>query len=128
MSRLHGDRFRVTPAGADIAPQSYMLTVTWTGNTVSSSTGFYKKSVGKLEVWVSFVISVGTVSGAVSIPLPTGYSSALATPAICTSLTGAFAPTAMQAAAGALTNAVSGANSVAGVLTYLFYISIPTTV
>lgn len=77
MSRLHGDRVNGLVTGqamGALRPIAYTPVVTWAGNTITTQSGFYLKTMGKLEIWVSFVETVGTATAALTITLPGTYT------------------------------------------------------
>lgn len=57
-----------------LRPIAYTPAVVWAGNTITTQSGFYLKTPGLLQVWVSFIETVGTATAAVSISLPAGYT------------------------------------------------------
>lgn len=131
MSRLHGDGLGLPISGIGGGPIAYTPVVTWTGNTITTQSGFYLKTPGLLQVWVSFVESAGTASAVVTVTIPTGYTAvtmagSLATAVgtlVCTSNNSIFE---LSAAAGATTS-VATVNTVNGVVTtWLATMQIPT--
>ena len=109
MSRLHGDGLGQPVAGPTInVPVAYTPVVTWTGNTITTQSGFYMKLPGLLQVWVSFVETAGTVSAALTITIPTGYTAVTMAGSLNASVGRLFQPTGATAydfvaAAGATT-------------------------
>lgn len=69
MSRLQGDGFGL-PLGVAGTPMVYAPVVTWTGNTIGTTSGVSLKSPGKLEVWVTFVETAGTTVNLVTVTIP----------------------------------------------------------
>lgn len=132
MSRTHGDGFGQIMAGGG-TPVAYAPTVTWAGNTITTQSGFYLKTPGLLLVWVSFVESAGTAVAVLTISLPTGYTAVTHTGSLASSVgmvaraTTIGANTALQAAAGALTQVITGATVTGAVDTWVAFMQIPTT-
>lgn len=113
-------------------PVAYTPVVTWTGNTITTQSGFYLKTPGKLEVWVSFVETVGTAAAIITITIPTGYTAVTMAGSLgagvgflCNSANSTSV--GFLAAAGATTQIASSNASTSGVVgTWSGYFSVPT--
>lgn len=111
---------------------AYTPVVTWTGNTITTQSGFYIKEPGKLLVWVSFVESAGTAVASITITIPTGYTAVSMAGGLSTGVGmlsssiagGTFV--GMVAAAGATTQVVSAATLIGAVATWYISMQIPT--
>ena len=130
MSRNHGDGFGQIMAGGG-TPIAYTPVVTWTGNTITTQSGFYLKLPGLLLVWVSFVESAGAANNTLTITIPTGYTAVTHTGSL-TAGVGTIATLAtnnfqMGAAAGATTSIASLSIVTGTVGTYSGFFCIPTT-
>ena len=128
MSRLHGDRIG---QGAFPRPVAYTPVVTWAGNTITTQSGLYIKTPGKLEVWVSFVETVGTAAAVMTITIPTGYTVAtmagsLAIHAGTVASSVLSTESVLSAASGATVSVASPATIVGAVATWFAYIALPT--
>lgn len=114
------------------APTAYTPTVSWPGNTITTQSGFYLKTPGKLEIWVSFVETVGTATAALTITIPGGYTAVTHTGSLSAgvgflgNLSNANTSYAMLVAAGGTTQIASVANVAGVVTTFIGYFSIPT--
>ena len=131
MSRLHADRFRVTPIGGVGAPLTYTPAITWPGNTISGATGQYIKEAGKLTLWVSFQETAGIASAILTIPLPAGYVAVTLAGSLTVAVGPVIAPTAgstgnMSATAGA-TSLTSGFAIGGSVNSFAGFFVVPTT-
>lgn len=108
----------------------YTPTVTWAGNTIGTQSGFYIKSPGKLEVWVSFSETAGTAVATLTITIPTGYAAVTHTGSLVAGVgtisSGVGTPTEMVAAAGATTQITTPGTLAGSVATWTGYFAIPT--
>lgn len=68
---------------------AYSPAVTWTGATIGSIVGKYLQLGNVLFVWVSFVQSGGTGTSTVTVPLPGGFTAAMAAQGSFGTLSGA---------------------------------------
>lgn len=114
-------------------PIAYTPTVTWAGNTITTQSGFYMKTPGKLELWVSFVETAGVVSASLTVSLPTTISvTAVTHTASISAGVGQFGASVvsggieMVIAAGGTTQLVSSLASTGAVGTWYGNFTIPT--
>lgn len=117
---------------AALRPVAYTPTVTWAGNTITTQSGFYIKTPGMLQVWVSFSETAGSATAAFTITIPAGYtavtmSGSLTLPVgYVASSQGTFWP--IVAASGATSQIGSPINLTGVVATWMVIASIPTLV
>lgn len=62
------------PIGLATSPVAYTPVVTWGANTITTQSGFYLKTPGKLEIWIAFIETVGTTGATITVTIPTGYT------------------------------------------------------
>lgn len=114
-------------------PIAFTPVVTWAGNTITTQAGLYLKTPGLLQLWISFVETVGTAAAVLTVTVPTGYTAATVIAATATQVgsfsrsgaTGSIYP--MWASPGALTQITSISAGTAGVVdTWSGYFAIPT--
>lgn len=113
-------------------PIAYTPVVTWTSATITTQTGFYLKTPGLLEVWVSFVVSAGSPAAQVNCTIPTGYTAVTLTGsldiAIGTLCSPGFTSQDMLATSGATTT-IKSSGAVVGspaTGTWSIHVTIPT--
>lgn len=132
MSRLGADGMGGGVGGqAPIGPVAYTPVVTWAGNTITTQSGFWLKSPGLLQVWVSFIETVGTATATITITIPTGYTAVTHTGSLAAGVGRLVQSTNASAAdfivaAGATTQISTVFNATGIVTTWSGYFAIPT--
>jgi hypothetical protein len=132
---MRGNMGLVTHPIATMArPIAYTPTVTWPGNTITTQSGFYLKTPGLLQVWITFVETAGVANGVLTATIPTGYTAVSMAGALEIAVGFFYVPgnsgatlIGMSAAPGATTQISTSVNNATGASTsWRGIFSIPT--